>query len=109
MYGWELAAGHIKAYKVAEMRNVRATGTSFTPRYQMEISSSGPLNIRPASSTTRFFTMRSRSSGSIYVIECPYCRKRFSHKTNDASRRKHKQANGWDCPGRRGHLVDTRY
>jgi hypothetical protein len=91
------------------MRNVRATGTSFTPRYQMEISSTGPLNVRSVSFPARFSTTRPRSSGPIYVFECPYCRKRFSRKTNDGNLRMHKQPNGWDCPGRRGHLVDTRY
>ena len=35
-YGWEEAAGHIKAYKVADMQNVDPTGISFTPRYRVE-------------------------------------------------------------------------
>ncbi len=109
LYGWEIAAGHIKAYKVAEMQRVRATGTNFTPRYQMEISASGPLNIRAVSPSARAITMRSRSSGPTYVFECSNCRKHFSHKTNDPTLRKHKQRNGWDCPGRRGYLVDTSY
>jgi predicted nucleotidyltransferase component of viral defense system len=37
LYGWELAAGHIKAFKIAEMRNVRSTGASFLPRYRVEV------------------------------------------------------------------------
>ena len=37
LYGWELAAGHIKAFKVAEMRNVRSTGATFAARYRVEV------------------------------------------------------------------------
>jgi predicted nucleotidyltransferase component of viral defense system len=37
LYGWELAAGHIKAFKIDEMFNVRATGAGFTPKYRVEI------------------------------------------------------------------------
>lgn len=34
LYGWEIGASHIKAFKVAEMINVHSTGTVFTPRYR---------------------------------------------------------------------------
>lgn len=37
LYGWELASGHIKAFKLAEMRNVRSTGASFAPRFRVDV------------------------------------------------------------------------
>jgi predicted DNA-binding transcriptional regulator YafY len=48
LYGWELAASHIKAYKIDEISNARSTGSAFSPRYQVEISAFGPLNVSPA-------------------------------------------------------------
>jgi predicted nucleotidyltransferase component of viral defense system len=113
LYAWELDAGHIKAYKVDEMQNVHSTGRSFTPRYQVELSALGSLNVRPTTSRGSVFapTPQSRAAhgGPTYVFECAYCQKRFSHSTNDTSIRKHKRKDGWgDCPGRRGHLVEIR-
>lgn len=117
LYGWELAAGHIKAYKIDEISNARSTGAAFSPRYQVEISAFGPLNVQATISRERFTSPRGRRSttvgrphGPTYVFECPYCWKRFSHSTNNPTLRKHKQKSGWgDCTGRRGYLVDTRY
>lgn len=109
LYGWELAAGHIKAFKLAEMERVRTTGTSFSPRYQMEISSTGPLSVPMTPQATRSATRRPVSGGPTYVFECVVCGKHFSHKTNDSTLRKHKQPDGWDCPGRRGFMVNTLY
>ncbi len=38
LYGWELAAGHIKAFKVPEILGLRVTDRTFTPRYLIELS-----------------------------------------------------------------------
>lgn len=119
LYAWEIGSTHIKAFNIAEMRNVRATGTVFSPRYRVEFSESGPVPIRTLAQTFRpspprpSYTGTSRraanSFGPRYVFECPYCRKRFTHATNDSSLRKHKQPGGWgDCPGRQGYLVEMR-
>ena len=40
-YAWELAAGHIKAFKIAEMMNIRATRDSFAPVTRL----SSPLTL----------------------------------------------------------------
>jgi hypothetical protein len=42
LYGWELAAGHIKAFKVDELSDVRTTSQSFSPRYDIDLATSGP-------------------------------------------------------------------
>jgi hypothetical protein len=42
LYAWELAAGHIKAFKLDELLAAEATTTTFAPRYQVEISAFGP-------------------------------------------------------------------
>lgn len=38
LYGWELAAGHIKAFKVAEMLGLQVTNRTFVPRYLIELN-----------------------------------------------------------------------
>ena len=117
LYGWELAAGHIKAYKVNEISGARSTGAGFLPRYQVEISAFGPLSAAPIGRREPLTHQRERSSrsvagsrGPVYVFECPNCQKRFSHSTNDPTLRQHKRKDRWgDCPSRRAYLVDTRY
>ncbi len=45
LYGWELASDQIKAFKVAEMVDLRATRTPFVPRYAVELLAAGPVTI----------------------------------------------------------------
>lgn len=105
---------HVKSFKVEEMRNVRATGKAFSPRYQVEFSETGPVvqasTPRSRTATARTFGNRRISSGGPkYVFECPYCQKKFTHSTNNSTLRAHKRNDGWgDCPGRRGHLLVVR-
>ncbi|MBI3939684.1 MAG: nucleotidyl transferase AbiEii/AbiGii toxin family protein [Acidobacteria bacterium] len=116
LYAWELTAGHIKAFKVVEMLGVHATAASFQPRYRVEFTPHGPVDISSAAMSVprahapkRSSSGRARS-GPTYVFECTYCGKKFRHTKNDPELRKHKQKDGyWDCPGRRGYLVDTQW
>jgi len=47
-YGWERASDQIKAFHTVEMTHVRATSVPFTPRFAVELTSSGPLPVRAA-------------------------------------------------------------
>lgn len=114
LYAWETVAGHIKAYKLDEMSRVSAMSQTFSPRYQVEISAFGPIQVaapRPQVRTARPVRrgFGSRSQGPRYIFECSYCGKRFEHRTNDPTLRQHKDKSGFNCPGRRGYWVDTRY
>lgn len=114
LYAWELAAGHIKAYKLDEMFAVKAMGATFSPRYQVEISAYGSMQAFSTPPRPRITTSRPRRSslahrGARYVFQCSYCGKRFEHTTNDPTLRAHKDKKGWNCPGRRGYRLDTRY
>ena len=111
-YGWELASGQIKAFKMNEIQRLRSTRSHFTPRFAVELSASGPLSV-PASVRIHR-TPTGRRSRSIqkkrpYVVECTSCGKRFYRSKHDTSMRKHKTKDGWDCPGRHGFLVDVPY
>jgi hypothetical protein len=37
LYAFDLSAGHVKAFKVAEMQGLSASDTRFTPRYNVEL------------------------------------------------------------------------
>lgn len=115
LYAWELSAGQIKAFNVAKMGGVRATSTTFQPRYQVELAPGGPvaapLAARPlhvVHAAPRMGRVRIRI-GPTYVFECSYCRKRFRHAKTDSKLRRHKGQSGFNCPGRRGYLVDTQW
>lgn len=118
LYVFERAAGHIKAFNVAEIHDLRVTDTPFSPRYRIEFSSAGPLPVPGAHARPRsVFTppqgslrsprrTRLPSDGPVYVFQCPYCNKEFRHRKNDSKLRKHKDASGYaNCSGRRGHLL----
>jgi predicted nucleotidyltransferase component of viral defense system len=117
LYAWELSSGHIKAFKIDEMVEVRTTNTGFTPRYRVELSAQGPLSIPEVTRTPGLIrspmvsTARKTSpfSGPTHVFECSYCGKRFKRQKYDAQLNPHKDKTGWDCPGRIGYWVDTIY
>ena len=115
--------GQPRSYRVDLIESATPTRTPFVPRYAIELSESSPLSVPDTasrSSATAFgfrqprkATTRTRSSFSMndptYVYECTYCGKRFNHKKQDSKLNKHKDKNGWDCSGRTGYYVDTKY
>ncbi len=47
--------------------------------------------------------------GPIYIFECGLCGKKFHRNSYDSSLNPHKNPDGWNCPGRTGLYVETRY
>ena len=122
LYGWELESGHIKAFNVRHLEQLQVTQRSFTPRYRVDLTTGGSTYI-PATDLPRRHSVSSprakgssssrtsaRAGGPTYVFQCPYCQKKFYRKRNESILKKHKNQGGrGECPGRRGHLVDTTY
>jgi predicted nucleotidyltransferase component of viral defense system len=123
LYAWEPGATHVKAFNVAKLSNVRASGIGFSPRFRVEFAASGPLSVpsgigsdawttAPVAASARRTSSRRRGGseapGPTYVFECGYCGKKFSRKKNQSRLRPHKSKEGWPCPGRTGHLVDVK-
>ncbi|MES0446701.1 MAG: nucleotidyl transferase AbiEii/AbiGii toxin family protein [Desulfobacterales bacterium] len=60
-------------------------------------------------SATHRSSSKRQSFGPKYVIECPYCSKKFNRKKMNTRLNPHKDKNGYPCSGRNGYLVDTKY
>lgn len=114
LYAWELSSGHIKAFKIDEMYDVRASNTGFSPRYRVELSAQGPLSIPEVTRNSGGIRLPRLSKtsafhGPTHVFECSYCGRHFKRQKYDAQLRGHKDKSGWDCPGRIGYYVETIY
>lgn len=78
----------------------------------IELAPSGPVTAPPTtrrSLPVRSSPRRTRATGPTHVYECGYCGKRFYRKTRAPRLNKHKDNNGYPCPGRTAYYVDTRY
>lgn len=113
--------GQSRSYLVENILGVIPTQKTFTPRYPIELSPSGPQSIPRLSnlgsgssggfaagrtakipktpSRIRSSVPSFRSSGPTYVFRCPVCNKTFNRKSYDTSARPHKNKEGYDCYG----------
>lgn len=117
-----------RGFRVDRIRGARVTGRTFVPRHAIELTPGGfqsiPDTERQARATLSRPSRESRgakpqraaksrnpfaASGPTYVYQCPMCQKKFNRSTMDGTLRPHKTPSGWDCSGRTGYLVDTRY
>ena len=124
-------SGQPRSYWVDSILGVKATQTSFTPQYPIELTPSGPQSIpriaKPSSGSTfgaghtptirRSPARRSTrstsfgaASGPTYVFKCTVCGKTFNRKSYDAKLNKHKnKRSGYECYGTIGIFVRTKY
>ena len=118
-----------RGYRVDRIQGARVTDQTFTPRFEIELTSTGPVVIEqtatrepagsmpsPGSSarlrhSRRALTSRSFNSlsGPTYVYECSACGKRFNRRKQTAVLNSHKDKNGYPCLGRYAQWIDTRY
>ncbi len=107
--------GQPRSYRIDRIQGAAATSTSFSPRYVIGLTASGPIHapvIERASipRVSSYGKSRSRRGGGpTYVVECSYCRKKFRRKINNTTLKAHKDKDGYPCSGRYGYLVDTVY
>ena len=120
LHGIRVDSGEHRSYRVDRIESVRVTNQTFSPRYRVELSSSGPVHAAATTSSpppvrrtmSRRSPGRRRSTGGYYyVVQCPYCQKRFRRKTRGTKLNKHKDKHGYRCSGsgRQGYLVDQGY
>jgi len=123
LYAVKHQTGENRSYRVDRIQGAEVTKTPFTPRYAVELTTAGPLSAPQTTarardfgfsapgirSTTRTPKRATSNYSPKYIFECSYCGKRFTHKTNDPKLNKHKDKQGYQCPGRTGFYVDTKY
>jgi DNA-directed RNA polymerase subunit RPC12/RpoP len=106
-------SGEHRSYRVDRMQSATVTSQVFTPRYAVELTSSGPLAVAPSTAMPRIGgtrrTVRTRRQGPTYIYRCAVCGKTFNRQTMDSSLNPHKNSRGYPCPGRYGVYVRTKY
>lgn len=136
LHAFDLMRSDHRSYRTDEIRGARPTSRTFAPRYAIELTPSGAQSIPPTTTRGtsslgglgsargrgafggrsvgglgggRLRQARGFSSGPTYVYQCPMCSKKFSRSTQDSALRPHKTPGGWDCPGRTGYFVETKW
>lgn len=106
-------SGEYRSYRVDRMQRATVTSQVFNPRFAVELTSSGPLNVIPSAAKPRLprigRTARGKAQGPTYVYRCTTCGKTFNKKKMDLTLNAHKDRHGYPCYGRYGTYVRTRY
>lgn len=122
-YAWDQTGGNssppgIKTFFHHKIEHLAVRDEKFEPQYEIELSKAGepsgkgyfgkpflgnPTRGRP----TRRRRQRKPSNPfeQKFIVECPYCQKRFTRKSHSTRLNPHKDANGYPCYGRQGYQV----
>lgn len=110
-----------RSYRIDRIQEAAVSQETFVPRYTVEIGPEAIHSIPPTVSRAQTYSAprssapraRTRSrpfgGGITYVYQCPMCSKQFERKSQDSRLRAHKTPSGWQCSGRTGFLVRTKY
>jgi predicted nucleotidyltransferase component of viral defense system len=120
LYAVKHNTGEDRSYRTDRIQSAEVTKLAFKPRYVVELTASGPISAPPtvrggiskpirATSIRPPQRRRTSSLGPKYIFECPLCGKRFAHKSYESSLNKHKDKQGYPCPGTFGIYVNTKY
>jgi hypothetical protein len=109
--------GQPRSYRLDSILGVSQMQTTFSPRYPIELTPTGPQSIPSTSRSIGSVTSRTAthrrsrtSSGSAtYVFRCAVCGKLFQRKSYDGTMRSHKNRAGYQCYGTYGTYVRTKY
>lgn len=120
-YVWDRTGGRsgpgIKTLFHQKVRGLEVVDETFEPRFEITLAKAGDSSqsgrfgrasgARPQS-TKRPGTTRMKT-GPKYIVQCPYCSKRFTRSSRSTALNTHKNPWGSPCNGRRGYVVDIRY
>ncbi|MEX2650433.1 MAG: nucleotidyl transferase AbiEii/AbiGii toxin family protein [Alphaproteobacteria bacterium] len=123
LHAWSADSNAHRSYRVDRIEGARTTNRTFTPRYAVELTPSGPAAIPPtaqsAAPKAAAKLLRparpgaphraAQSFGPTYMYQCPYCQKKFRRKTQTSTLKTHNGQNGYPCPGRSGMRINTEY
>lgn len=123
LYVWDRTGGRsgpgIKALLNHKIQSIEILDEKFDPRYPIELAKAGELSARgyfgapfgqgrtsTRSGSGRLAALR---RGWRYVIQCPYCSRRFRRMRRSTDLRTHRDGYGNKCPGRRGAIVGQEF
>lgn len=121
LHAWNVDKNEHRSYRVDRIQGAHISNHSFVPRYEIELTPSGPVSIPPASRTKTTFSWEpSKAAGSTlsgamatmgptYIYQCGVCSKKFRRNKQTNSLSAHKTPNGYPCSGRIAILIDTQY
>ncbi|HMB57200.1 MAG TPA: hypothetical protein VKM35_08310, partial [Arenimonas sp.] len=129
-YCWDTTGGRssgpgVKTLLNTKMAFAEITDVPFDPQFEIELSKAGEApkvahfgdgrvrpskGVRAPSRATPRVTPRARKNvyARTYVIQCPYCQKKFSRGRNDTSLNPHKSPDGYPCRATRGYILEIR-
>lgn len=108
-------SGQHRSYRVDNIQSASVTSDSFSPRYAIELTQSGPLPVAPSTANPQQTrkpsrkTTRLKGIDPVFVYRCGSCGKTFERKSMDGKLNPHKNRNGYQCYGSIGTFVKTRY
>lgn len=118
--GFDLTGGRrsgagMKLFVPEKVQRLEVTSDTFEPRYEISLAKAGdrgaggelarPFRTGSRSGSSRVVSPQTRSI-ALYVVECPYCDRRFPRVRRSVVLNKHQDGYGNACYGRRGYLVD---
>jgi hypothetical protein len=106
-------SGEYRSCRVDRIQGAIVTSQVFTPRYAIELTSTGPLAVAPSTAIPGMPRMRRAArtthQGPTYVYRCTVCGRIFDKKKMGGSLNPHKNRRGSPCYGRYGTYVRTKY
>ena len=128
LYSVKHNTSEIRAFRTDRIIGATATNINFVPKYQIEILPVGLISAdipttnggtqslglpRKRNNTQYSKLTRHRSSGFgsdiKYIYQCSLCGKTFTRSKMDGRLNPHKNKSGWNCSGRVGIYVKTKY
>jgi predicted nucleotidyltransferase component of viral defense system len=128
LYSVKHNTSEIRAFRTDRIISATATNINFIPKYRIEFLPAGLISTnipmtnggvqslglsRKRNSTQYSKLSRHRSSGfgsgNKYIYQCSLCRKNFTRSKMDGRLNPHKNKSGWNCPGRVGIYMRTKY
>jgi predicted nucleotidyltransferase component of viral defense system len=108
-------SGEHRSYRLDRIQGASVTSQSFSPRYVVELTRTGPVPVAESTAQPRpnrpprLRNTASSGNGPTYVFRCGICKKTFERKSMDSTLRQHKNSRGYPCAGTMGTYVRTKY
>jgi len=119
LHAVKVQTGESRSYRVDRIQGIKVTNQTFVPRYEIEFTQIGLIQVPPVSRTTHtpvysrisFPKKNTRkqfsSFGMKYIFQCSVCGKKFTRSKYDATLNPHKGKYG-DCYGRIGIFIGNK-